>query len=133
MPNMFGGDQSHPAYMPRELESNEFLDGDNLYTLKDDGNIDVEKIDGGGYSTHMNVLPDGEMKEKFQKYLDKLKKTVTLSDVEKQFILEDYKEGDTFKRKGATFEVIKNDMNELVLKPIKSNIWHKTFMKNNIL
>lgn len=33
MPNMFGGDSSHPAYKPRELAENEVLLGDVLWTI----------------------------------------------------------------------------------------------------
>ena len=46
MPNMFGGDQLHPAYRSRKLEQNEVLIEERLYTIQDDGSVLFEDLNG---------------------------------------------------------------------------------------
>ncbi len=48
MPSMFGGDSSHPAYKPRELDPNEELVGTTLFTVRH-GELYAENVDGSGY------------------------------------------------------------------------------------
>lgn len=49
MPNMFGGDQFHPAYDPRtRVEANQVLVGNDLYTVNKDGSVELERVDGSG-------------------------------------------------------------------------------------
>lgn len=47
MPNMFGGDQFHPAYDPRtELTADQVMVGNRVYTRHSDGRITWEDVDG---------------------------------------------------------------------------------------
>ena len=52
MPNIVGGDQMHPAYMPRKLAENEVLIKSILYTIiiekKKVIEITYEGVDGNG-------------------------------------------------------------------------------------
>jgi hypothetical protein len=49
-----------------------------------------------------------------------------LSPIEKKFILEDYPVGFEFKMDGATFLVVKNNEEEITLRPTMNNLWYKT-------
>lgn len=67
MPNMFGGDQNHPAYDPRrKLEKYEAMNGDTLYTLRIDGQVDVEEVDGHHYVINLENAP-ANVRRKFSK------------------------------------------------------------------
>lgn len=47
MPNMFGGDQNHPAYNPNfKPGPNEVVYNDLLYTYEGPGKIKVTRVDG---------------------------------------------------------------------------------------
>lgn len=47
MPNMFGGDQFHPAYDPRtELTARQVMVGNDLHTIEADGSVTVEAVSG---------------------------------------------------------------------------------------
>lgn len=65
MPNMFGGDQLHPAYCPRKLEPNEVLVGNDLYTIKFEKDtfirVDRENIDGRTLSWSGFLEKDGSV------------------------------------------------------------------------
>jgi hypothetical protein len=67
MPNMFGGDQSHPAYDPgTELEENQVLVGTTLYTVME-GTVMAEGVTGFNrwYSQTDPSLP-ASVKEKIE-------------------------------------------------------------------
>ena len=68
MPNVVGGDQFHPAYMPRDLAENEVLVGNDLYTIVDvdRDTIDIEHVDGKGGHVPLSVVP--------KEVLDRLRK-----------------------------------------------------------
>ena len=67
MPNMFGGDQFHPAYNPSVmLAENQVLVDNDLYTIEEDGRVHLERVDGtGGYTGYLpsEVI---ELKEKLK-------------------------------------------------------------------
>jgi hypothetical protein len=64
MPNMFGGDQFHPAYDCRtELRPDQVLLGNRLFTARPDGLADWEDVDG---TTGVCHLPK-ELTEKLAK------------------------------------------------------------------
>ncbi len=71
MPNMFGGDQNHPAYDPRVKlnPKTELLVGDVLYTLKN-GKITEEHVNGssGVYTLAQAPKP---VQEHFAKHAKK--------------------------------------------------------------
>lgn len=47
MPNMFGGDQHHPAYDPRvPVRRDQKMVGNDLYTVSEDGTVVREGVDG---------------------------------------------------------------------------------------
>ncbi|HEY5589131.1 MAG TPA: hypothetical protein VIK86_09280 [Candidatus Paceibacterota bacterium] len=49
-----------------------------------------------------------------------------LSPIEKKFILEDYPVGFEFEMDGATFLVVNNNEEEIILRPTMNNLWYKT-------
>ncbi len=65
MPNMFGGDQFHPAYDPRtEIKDNQIVEGNFLYTAQPDGKTaSYEGVDG---STGTCLMPQA-LKDKIAK------------------------------------------------------------------
>ena len=71
MPNMFGGDQDHPAYSGRRCRAYEALDGDILYTLHDNGTVSMDGVGGwiGTVRLAEDVLPK-RVYRKLQKEAD---------------------------------------------------------------
>jgi hypothetical protein len=69
MPNIVGGSQNHPLYMPRRLRKNEVLIDNLLYTIifNESGIvITYEAVDGnGGYSTEQSAPK--KVKDKIKK------------------------------------------------------------------
>lgn len=56
MPNMFGGDQFHPAYDSEgRLGLNQVLVGNDLYTIEEDGRVSVEKV--CGHKSYTTIYP----------------------------------------------------------------------------
>lgn len=65
MPNMFGGDQFHPAYNPSVKETpTTCLVGDNLYTNVGGGFVEVENVSGGIVKISLTSAP-AKVREKF--------------------------------------------------------------------
>ena len=59
VPNMFGGDQHHPAYDPRtELRDNQVLVGNDLYTVEEDGRVELEQVNGRRVYVSADYLPE---------------------------------------------------------------------------
>ncbi|TSC82306.1 MAG: hypothetical protein G01um101420_470 [Parcubacteria group bacterium Gr01-1014_20] len=57
MPNILGGDSTHPAYMPRRLTSREVLIGDSLYSIVGNGRkmrVSFENVNGSCWSCSAN-------------------------------------------------------------------------------
>jgi len=58
MPNMFGGDQSHPSYNPDYiLGPNEAEHGDLLYTKREDGRVVASSVTGDEWYVAVKDLP----------------------------------------------------------------------------
>lgn len=58
MPNMFGGDQNHPAYNPEAVAGpDEAHDGDLLYTRQTDGRVLATDVTGASWLVAKESLP----------------------------------------------------------------------------
>lgn len=69
MPNMFGGEQTHPEYKSRELMENEVLVDSVLYTIsinKENIEITYKNVDGTGGKTLIENAPE-EVKNRVKK------------------------------------------------------------------
>lgn len=61
MPNMFGGDQFHPSYMPRDMGSNECEVGNRHYWIRSMNPVEVawEDVDGSrGVVVNADEVPE---------------------------------------------------------------------------
>lgn len=69
MPNMFGGDQMHPAYAPQtRLQPNQVVVGNDLWTIDLEGKkVTMESVDGR-VVTHQIL---NEQKHSFPKPVEK--------------------------------------------------------------
>ncbi len=64
MPNMFGGDQSHPAYDPRtKLADNQVMVGNDLYTIDEDDWVNIEHVDGTSERVHFSWSMPEEVRQ----------------------------------------------------------------------
>ena len=76
MPNMFGGDQHHPAYNSRtKLGENQVLVGDDLYEIeissKGVATIKFQNISDTGWTPTVESFVPEEVKEKIKKLQQK--------------------------------------------------------------
>lgn len=73
MPNMFGGDQFHPAYMPTRLKPNEVMVGNIVYRIEiRDGlcQIFAEDVEGQCYEVLLLTCPQS-VKDRCAELLNK--------------------------------------------------------------